>query len=315
MALLLAAAAAFAQNPVPLSEDRSLEPAPETQAAAPQNSEFEVAQREPMIGPGDLIEVRVFGAPELTQEVRINASGEAMFALIGPVRIGGLTQFQAQKTLEAKLKDGGFLRDPHVTLFTKDYASQGVSVLGEVQRPGVYPVLGPRRLFDVLSLAGGSTQRAGKMVTVTHRSDPDKPTQVEISTDPSKSLANNVEIFPGDTVVVSRAGVIYVVGSVARPSGFTMDNNERLTVLEAIALAGGTSSTAALNNAKILRKNANGVEEIATPLKPILSAKSQDVPLKPGDILFVPDSKTKGFARRGLESAIQITTGLAIYRR
>jgi polysaccharide export outer membrane protein len=270
---------------------------------------------EPLIGPGDLIEFRVFGAPDMTQDLRINGAGEAMVPLVGPVKIAGLTTAQAQDLIATKLKDGGFVRNPHVSLFTKEYAMQGITVLGEVSKPGVYPMLGQRRLYDVISLAGGMTQRAGKTVTISRRTQPDKPISLELNNDPSKSMEENVEILPGDTVVVSRAGVVYVVGSVAKPSGFTMENNDHLTVLEAIALAGGTSPGAALNSAKIIRKSETGMQEILTPLKPILTAQAQDIALKPGDILFVPDSKAKNAARRGLESIVQITTGVAIYRR
>jgi polysaccharide export outer membrane protein len=270
---------------------------------------------EPMIGPGDLIEFRVFGAPDMTQDLRINGAGEAMVPLVGPVKIAGLTTVQAQDLIAARLKDGGFVRNPHVSLFTKEYAMQGITVLGEVTKPGVYPMLGQRRLYDLISLAGGMTQRAGKTVTISRRAQPDKPITLQLNSDPSKSMEQNVEILPGDTVVVSRAGVVYVVGSVAKPSGFTMENNDHLTVLEAIALAGGTSPDAALNSAKIIRKSDTGMQEIHTPLKPILTAQAQDVALKPGDILFVPDSKAKNAARRGLESIVQITTGVAIYHR
>jgi polysaccharide export outer membrane protein len=270
---------------------------------------------EPLIGAGDLIEFRVFGAPDMTQDMRINAAGEALVPLVGPVKVGGLTAAEAQSVIEARLKDGGFMRNPRVSLFTKEYAMQGITVLGEVVKPGVYPMLGHRRLYDLLSLAGGMTQRAGKNVTISRRTQPDKPITIELNNDPSKSIEENIEIFPGDTVVVSRAGVIYVVGSVAKPSGFTMDNNDHVTVLEAVALAGGTNPGAALNGAKILRRSDNGIQEIMTPLKPIFEAKSKDISLQPGDILFVPDSKAKGAARRGLESIVQITTGLAIYRR
>ena len=297
-----------AQNPVPLPQDDKPQHSAIPSTAAP-------VSIEPLIGPGDLIEFRVFGAPDMTQDLRINGAGEALIPLVGPVKVGGLTAAEAQSVIEMKLKDGGYMRNPRVSLFTKEYAMQGITLLGEVAKPGVYPVLGQRRLYDVISLAGGMTPRAGRNVTISRRTQPDKPINVELNNDPSKSIEQNIEIYPGDTIVISRAGVIYVVGSVAKPSGFTMDNNDHITVLEAVALAGGTNPGAALNGAKILRRSENGIQEILTPLKPIFEAKSKDVALQPGDILFVPDSKAKGAARRGLESIVQITTGLAIYRR
>lgn len=312
VALVVCSLCSVAQDTAVSQQDATLGSAIGAQATS---STPAAAATEPLIGPGDLIEFRVFGAPDMTQELRINGAGEAMVPLAGPVKIGGMTASEAQRAIESRLKDGGYLRNPRVSLFTKEYAMQGVSVLGEVGRPGVYPIQGQRRLYDLISQAGGITQRAGRSVTISRRSEPDKAIHYVLNNDPSKSMELNVEIFPGDTIVVSRAGVVYVVGNVAKPSGFTMENNDHLTVLEAIALAGGTGPGASLNSAKILRRSNGDMEQIETPLKPIFSAKSEDVPLRPGDILFVPDSKAKGLARRGLESIVQITTGLAIYRR
>ena len=267
------------------------------------------------IGPGDLLEIRVFGVQDLTQETRVSASGDINVALVGPVHVAGLTQAQAEGAIAAKFRDGEFLKDPHVSVFTKEYATQGVSVMGEVARPGVYPLLGPRRLFDMVSLAGGFTNRAGKVIAIAHRDDPDNITKLEMSFDPDKAVDVNVLIKPGDTISVSRAGVVYVVGDVARPAGFVMDNNERLTVLQAVALAGGTNGTAKLGGAKVIRKTPTGIQEIPMPLQNILSAKAEDVPLMAEDVLFIPKSAAKSVARRSAESILQVATGLAIYRR
>jgi polysaccharide export outer membrane protein len=235
--------------------------------------------------------------------------------LIGAVKVDGLTSDEAEKVIEKKLLEGGFLKDPHVTVFVKEYVTQGISVMGEVQHPGIYPLMGARRLFDALSAAGGTTTRAGKIVTITHREKPTQPQSVSVSSDAEKSPASNVEIFPGDTVVVSRAGVVYVVGEVVRPSGFIMDNNENLTVLQAIALAQGVGRTAALNNAKLIRKKDGQREEIAIPLRLILEGKSPDLALQGDDIVFVPNSAAKGAARRTMDAVIQMATGMAVYAR
>jgi polysaccharide export outer membrane protein len=261
-----------------------------------------------------LLEIRVFGVQDLTQDVRVSSSGVINVPLAGPIHVADLTQAQAEDIIEEKLRDGGFLIDPNVTVFTKEYATQGVSVLGEVAKPGVYPLLGARRLFDVISMAGGLSNRAGNNIFIAHRDSPEKITKVEISNDPEKAPASNVLIAPGDTISVSKAGVVYVVGDVGHPAGFIMDNNGKLTVLQAIALAGGTNGTASLDSSKIIRKTPAGIQEIPMPLKKILSAKATDVLLQPDDVLFVPKSATKGAARRGAESILQITTGLAVYR-
>jgi polysaccharide biosynthesis/export protein len=266
------------------------------------------------VGVGDLLEMKVFGVPDLTDQVRIGADGNISLPLVGSVRVEGLSIDQAQKTIETKLRDGGFVRDPHVTISVKEFVTQGISVMGEVVRPGVYPLLGARRLFDALSSAGGTTQKAGKVVSITRRDKPNEPILVALSSDPQVAAKTNVDVFPGDTIVVSKAGIVYVVGEVGRPSGFVMENNESLTVLQALALAGGLGKNAALNDCKIIRKTNEGRQEVPIAMKKILEAKSgfPDVPMQPEDILFVPASAGKSAARRTMEAIIQISTGVAI---
>jgi polysaccharide export outer membrane protein len=266
------------------------------------------------VGVGDLLEMRVFGIPDLTDSVRIATDGTISLPLVGSVKVDGLTLDQAQRTIETKLKEGGFVRDPHVTLTVKEFVTQGISVMGEVMRPGVYPLLGTRRLFDALSAAGGTTAKAGKLVSITRREHTGEPILVGLSSDPIIASKSNVEVYPGDTIVVSKAGIVYVVGEVVRPSGFVMENNENLTVLQAIALAQGLGKNAALNDARIIRKTVSGRTEIPVELKKILQSKSgyADVAMQAEDILFVPTSAGKSAARRTMEAVIQITTGVAI---
>ncbi|HUS18092.1 MAG TPA: polysaccharide biosynthesis/export family protein [Terriglobales bacterium] len=266
------------------------------------------------VGVGDLLEMKVFGVPDLTDQVRIGADGNISLPLVGSVRVEGLSIDQAQKTIETKLRDGGFVRDPHVTISVKEFVTQGISVMGEVVRPGVYPLLGARRLFDALSSAGGTTQKAGKVVSITRRDKPNEPILVALSSDPQVAAKTNVDVFPGDTIVVSKAGIVYVVGEVGRPSGFVMENNESLTVLQALALAGGLGKNAALNDCKIIRKTSDGRQEVPIAMKKILEAKAgfPDVPMQAEDILFVPASAGKSAARRTMEAIIQISTGVAI---
>ena len=273
------------------------------------------AQPEIRIGSGDLLEIKIFGVPDLSQEARVGTNGDISVNLVGPVNVAGSTTSEAQQKIASLMQERGFLNNPQVAVLVKEYATQGISVLGEVAKPGIYPLLGQRRLFDVISAAGGTTQRAGRTITISHRADPENPVVVEMSTEPAKAAATNVEVLPGDTVLISRAGVVYVVGDVARPSGFTMDSNERMTVLQAIAMAGGTNGTAALDSSKILRRSAQGVQEIPIPLSKLLSAKATDQPLQAEDVLFVPKSLGKSVARRSAEAILQVATGLAIYGR
>src|SRR5581483_9102413 len=118
----------------------------------------------------------------------------------------------------------------------------------------VYPLLGPRRLFDVISMAGGTTDKSGQTINITHRASPDKVQTVNLSRDTSQFAQNNVQIEPGDTIMVSKAGVVYIVGEVKKPSGVVMESGTNISVLQAIAMAEGTTSTASLKNAKIIRR-------------------------------------------------------------
>jgi polysaccharide biosynthesis/export protein len=284
---------------------------------APQVAEVETrtqpAHSELTIGGGDLLKVSVFGAPESDQELRVGQDGTISLNFVGPVHVEGLTTNQAQDVIAKKLVEGGFFAQPQVSVFVKEYATQGVSVLGEVQKPGVYPLLGSRRLFDVLSLAGGTGPKAGRVVSISRRDHPESPRTVKLSNDATESAQSNIEVFPGDTVVVSRAGVVYVVGDVHKPSGVIMDNGTEMTVLQAIAMAEGTNPTASLNKAKLIRTTPGGRQELPLALKDMLSAKAPDVHLQAEDIIFVPNSAAKSAGRRSLEAIIQAATGVAIY--
>ncbi len=264
------------------------------------------------LGEGDLIEVNVYNVPELNTRTRVNDKGEIDMPLVNQVHVEGLTVDEAEKVIEQRLDHGGFVRNPHVQLFVSEYTSDGTSVLGEVARPGVYPVLGEQRLFNLLSAAGGLSPAAGSTITVTHKAEPDKPVVVPISRNLEDHATSNIPVYPGDTVMVRRADVIYIVGDVNRPSGFLMDNGGKLSVLQAIALAGGTTNTAKLSGVRIIRKSPQGVTEIPVSLKKMLQAKTEDVPLQANDILFVPASARKIIGGRTAEAALQMATAVSI---
>ena len=259
------------------------------------------------LGNGDLVEVGVYNVPELASKTRVDSNGDLYLPLIDYVHVAGLTLDEAQRAVEKKLDEGGFVKSPHVSIFIDEYASQGVSILGEVVKPGVYPELGKEQLLDLISSAGGLTDKAGHIVTVTHRDQNDKPITVELSKNLADTPESNIVLSPGDTVVVHKADVIYVVGDVARPSGLLIDR-ENLTVLQAIALAGGTTGTSKLSGARILHKSPEGITETPVPLKKILQAKAPDVTMKPDDILFVPSSVFKSTVHDNASIALQATS-------
>jgi polysaccharide export outer membrane protein len=260
---------------------------------------------------GDLVEVGVYNVPELTTKARVSSKGEVYLPLIDYIHVAGLTAEEAEGVIQKRLSDGGFVKNPHVTLFVDQYASQGASLLGEVARPGVYPVPGQQRLFDLISAAGGLTEKAGRSITVTHRDQPGKPITIPLSRNMTDNAESNIPILPGDTIIVRKADLVYVVGDVGRPSGFLMDSGH-VTVLQAIALAGGTTRTANLGGTRIIHRGPSGLTETPVELKKILRAKAPDVTMQADDILFVPTSATKVFAGRAMEAAMQAATAASI---
>jgi polysaccharide biosynthesis/export protein len=265
------------------------------------------------ISAGDLLDLNVFDTPELSAKLRVDEQGKVTLPVAGALSVQGLTAEQAGQAIEARLRDADVLKDPHVSITVLEFSTQGVTVLGEVKNPGVYPLLGAHGLLDLISAAGGETTSAGKDVTVTHRDDPDHPVIVKIASKPGSTAAFNVDLRPGDIVMVAHAGIIYVIGDVGKPGGFLIENNDRLTVLEAIALAQGANRTASLNHAMLIRKTDGVRKELPVPLKRILANKAEDELLADGDILFVPSSAAKN-ALRDVENILPAASGAAIYR-
>jgi len=263
------------------------------------------------LGPGDLLEVGVYNVPELTTKARVGNSGDVYLPLIDYVHVGDLTVEEAQALIEKRLEDGGFVRNAHVTLFLDESASQGVTILGEVQKPGIYPAIGDRRLYDLISAAGGFTASAGRKVSVIRQHSQSPPITVTLPRNLADDLPDNIEIMPGDTITVPKAPIIYVVGDVGRPAGLLVDNGS-LTVLQALALAGGTNRTAKMGGVCIIRKGPTGMTETKVPLKKMLEAKAPDITLQADDILFVPLSGARVAAGTGFNAAVAAAAGLAI---
>jgi polysaccharide biosynthesis/export protein len=263
---------------------------------------------------GDLLEVGISGAPEYHYEVRVSPNGDISLPMAGSLVVDGLSTSQAEAALNARLEEKGIFNQPQSSIFVKEYATEGISVLGEVQKPGIYPLMGKRTLFDAISAASGTTDKAGKTVTITHRDHPETPQTLALSYDETGHALSNVPVEPGDTIVVSKAGMVYVVGDVKDPTGIILENSH-LTVLQALAMAHGANPTAKLGKAKVIRNSATGTKEISVPLDKILSTKSPDLPLIANDILFVPNSAAKSATRRGLEAMVQTVSGIAVYSR
>jgi polysaccharide export outer membrane protein len=264
------------------------------------------------IGGGDLLLISVLGASDFNHEVRVATDGSVSLPFIGSVKVVGLTPREVATDLQGRLSQGGYFNNPQVSVFVKEYATQGVSVLGEVQKPGVYPLYGARTLFDVISAAQGTTPVAGNKVYITHRDRPQQPEIVKLSYDPTGETHSNVPVLPGDTVIVQKASMMYVVGNVQKPTGIAMVD-PGLTVLKAIALAQGITPNAALDKARLVRKTSDGQVAIPLELKKMLAAQVPDMQVEPGDVLFIPNSAAMSAFKKSLEIALQTASGVAIY--
>ena len=266
------------------------------------------------IAPGDLLDVSEFHTPEFHSSVRVSTAGTVMLPLVGEVSVNGLDEAAAGKAIAAALVAKGMLLHPQVFVLVTAYMGQDVSVLGEVGRPGVYAYGAHHRLLDLIAAASGLSPAAGSLVEIAHRDDPET-TQVVALAEGEAAVAaeHNPELLPGDTVRVSRTGLVYVVGDVLRPGGFAMEPNEPMTVLRALSLAWGPSMNAALKNALLIREQKGGRTVTMLNLKRMLHGQDPDLPVEEHDIVYVPDSAAKNLWNRTMESVVQSTAGVAIY--
>ena len=215
------------------------------------------------------------------------------------------------------------LLHPQVSVLVTAAVGQDVSVMGEVARPGVYAYTAHHRLLDLIAAASGLTGNAGRLVSVFHRDDaktahpvvldPTGTASDRIATPGAAKEEHNPELQPGDTVLVSRAGLAYVIGDVVRPGGFAVDPVQGLTVVQALSLAWGASPNAAAGKAILIRDQAGGRTLTTLNLKRMIRGQDPDQPVRDKDILFVPDSTAKTLMNKTLESAIQSAIGVTIY--
>ncbi|MGA2085500.1 MAG: SLBB domain-containing protein [Terracidiphilus sp.] len=267
------------------------------------------------IGPGDFLDISEYHTPEFHSLVRVSPAGTVMLPLVNEVQIGGLSEQAAARVIEAVLVAKGMLLHPQVSVLVTSYSGQDVSVLGEVARPGVYPYTLHHRLLDLISAASGLSPNAGRLVNIFHRDDPAE-TPHPVVLDPSgtdTSADHNPELIPGDTVQVSRAGLVYVVGDVVRPGGFPVDPAQGLTVVQALSLAWGPMQNAATRKALLIREQKGGRTITTLNLKRMIHGQEPDQPVRDRDILYVPDSTAKNLWNKFLESAAQSAAGVPIY--
>jgi polysaccharide biosynthesis/export protein len=327
------------------------------------------------IGPQDLLDINIFEAPELNRTVRVSENGEVSLPLLGGIHVVRLTARELENTLAAKLRE--FLKDPHVSVMVTAIESHPVSVIGEVNKPGVFQVRGSKTLLEMLSMAQGLAPDAGDEVLVMRNAGynrgqdssaqttqagsgetgsenrdgnksgtgPESGNAGALKNNATASIAGindsstargqqgdtlainlrhllnsrdpglNVPIYAGDIVKVTRAGIVYVVGAVKKPGGFTVKGNEQMSLLKAIALAEGLSSTSSKGHTRIIRTDEGSGKrsEIPVQLGKILDGKAPDMNLQAADIVFVPNSTGKTVLFRSTDAIVNTASGVAIF--
>ena len=368
------------------------------------------------VGPGDVLDIRVFEVEELSKPVVVSPGGTISLPLIGEVVVGRMAALEIEARLK-RLYEIDLLRDPQINVSVREFRSQPVSILGAVERPGVYQLQGRRRLVEVLAMAGGLTAEVGDVITISRRpflerldpapdygsrragppcppaavanelgpagqsnhgrqqrgplrgraareSTQHRPAGKErchkrsqgpheripategLGASPARvhlpefgppaerrrtreelqvsvrdllmldgSDGSNPLILAHDVIRVAKAGVIYVLGAVEKPGGFRIKDQETVTVLRAVSLAGGLGRHAAPRKSRIIRQSRGLKHEIPVSIRDILRDRAPDSPLEPNDILFIPDSRAKSALSRSAEAAIQMGTGIVIWRR
>jgi polysaccharide export outer membrane protein len=231
------------------------------------------------LGPGDLIRIAVFGAPEMSSELRVSESGAITAPLLGSVPVTGLSTAQVEQLLARKYADGGFLKQPQLAVLVMEYQSQKISVLGHVTKPGQYSLRASGHVLDVLAEAGGVNAASAADHAVLTRADGNK-VEIDLSKLFDGDPTQNVQVAGGDRLYVPRADQFYVYGQVQKPGMYKLERN--MSVSRAISASGGLTARGTERRAIVKRRGPDGKEKE-------YSARGTDI-LQPDDILVIKES-------------------------
>lgn len=241
------------------------------------------AQAEYRLGSGDVIRINVYQNPDLTLETRVTEAGVVSYPLLGSIRLGGLSVTAAEKLIADGLRNGNFVKQPQVTLVVVQVRGNQASVLGQVNRPGRYPIeVADMRLTDLLAMAGGTAGNGADMVIVTGTRN-GQPYRLEVDL-PTVFLAGgqskDVIIVNGDTVWVDRQPIVYIYGEVQRPGPMRLERG--MTLMQSLATGGGLTQRGTEKGIRVHRKGADGKVQIITP--------TMDDSMRDGDVVYVRES-------------------------
>jgi polysaccharide biosynthesis/export protein len=283
-----------------------------------------------LIQPEDLLDIYVYDVPELSREYIVSTDGKVTVPLLPkPLQAEGLTSVQFARSLEASFRETGRLSRPQVTLVVKQSRRSLVNVDGAVKTPHAVPVTTRTKLTYVISQCGGLADDHGITATVsrgplarrelTLEAGPVNPVitiELKKLLDPNDPTSQ-LDVWPGDTVSVERAGIFYVLGQINRPGGYNLRTaQEQVTILQALAISGDLTPVAKKSKAMIIRKDAtSGRREIPLNIAKILNGRSPDQVLQNNDILYVPASSGKRALHAFVSVPAAVATGAATYSR
>ena len=252
--------------------------------------------KEYKIGPKDLLEITVFELPELNQTVRVSEDGTITLPLLGPVKIDGLTKDELETKLAALLEEK-YLKKARVSVFIKEYQSKLVAVIGAVEKPGMYELIGRLNLLQIVSKAGGFKENASNEIFVLR--DDGKGMTSSISIDLDDLLLNgnqtlNIPLQPNDVinVPVDKLISVYVFGAVRNPGKVEVKMSKKITLLQAVGNAGGLADGAKKSGIRLKRidRRTGKETEMKVNLGDIIKGKKRDIELQEGDVIIVPES-------------------------
>jgi len=256
---------------------------PLTQAQTPPAASTVPATNEYKIGSGDVVRISVYQNPDLTLETRITEAGIVTYPLLGTIRLGGLGVTAAEKLIGDGLRSGNFVKQPQVTIVVLQVRGNQASVLGQVNRPGRYPIeVADMRLSDMLATAGGTSVNGSDLVVLSgtrngspYRIEVDLPTLFAPG-----GRDKDVVVENGDTLWVDRQPLIYIYGEVQRPGPLRLERG--MTVLQALASGGGLNLRGTERGLRVHHKGGDGKVQVLQP-------KMDDL-LREGDVVFVQES-------------------------
>ena len=248
------------------------------------------------INTGDVLSVRIFGQPDYAPPVRVSVDGLIQLPLIGAVQVSGLTVERVQQVITDRLISAGMFINPQVSVQVAEAAGQFVTVSGELH--AIVPVNGDRRLFDILAAAGSLPATASHVVTVL-RPGVEKPIVIDLGTDPARSQASDIRILPRDTILISRVGVVYVLGAFKIQGAIPLVQNAPLTLLQATALSQGIGYEGRFDDLRIIRTEGAERKMIKVDISKIQKGTAPDPILQADDIVFLPSNQLKAAIKSG----------------